>query len=143
MALLTKQDHDATTMLASASQTATSTGESSVRLPGMVNAIVFILDVTADESTAADLLDVYVQTKLDGTNWTDVVHFTQHAGNAGAKRYVMKISAGTACTGFEVGSALGANAVRDLLGDEWRVRFTVVDDSSSASFTFGVYACPM
>lgn len=143
MALLPKNVPDATTLLASAARTATSTGEAAVRLPGMVNAFAFTLDVTVDESTAADLLDVYVQTKLDGSKWTDVVHFPQHAGNATAKRYIEKIVASPAFAGFEVGSALGAGAVRDLLGDDWRVRFTVVDDSSSASFTFSVAACPM
>lgn len=143
MALTVKKAADAITLLASAAQTATSTGETAVRLPGMVNGFAFTLNVTADESTAADLLDVFIQTKLDTTNWTDVVHFTQHAGNADTKRYIEKITASPAFAGFEVGTALGAGAVRDLLGDDWRVRFTVVDDSSIASFTFSVTACPM
>jgi len=109
----------------------------------MVNAMAFTLDVTVDESTAADKLDVYVQTKLDGTNWTDVAHFTQHDGNAGAKRYLTKIIAQIAQAEFEVGSALGAAGVRNLLGDEWRVRWAITDDSQSASYTFSVAACPM
>lgn len=143
MALLPKRDYDATTLLASAAQTATSTGEAAVRMAGMVNAFAFTMDVTVDEQTAADLLDVFVQTKLDGTNWVDVVHFPQHAGDDGAKRYIEKVAASPAFAGFENGAALGAGAVRDLVGDEWRVRFTVVDDSGSASITFSVIACPM
>jgi hypothetical protein len=142
MSLLPKKDYDAKALLASAARTATSTGEA-VRLPGTVSAIAFTLDVTVDESTAADTLDVYIQTKLDGTNWTDVVHFPQHVGNAGAKRYIAKITAVPTLAGFEVGTALGAGEVRDLLGDDWLVRFDVTDDSGSASFTFSVVACPM
>lgn len=143
MSLIAKTAYDVRTVLASAAQTATSTGEASVRLPGMVNAFGFTMDLTVDESTSADLLDVYVQTKADGTNWLDVVHFPQHAGDDGAKRYIEKVAASPAFSGFETGSALGAGNVRDLLGDDWRVRFTVVDDSGSASFTFSVTACPM
>lgn len=145
MALLVKRDFDVITLLASAAQTSTSTGETAVRLPGMVNAIVFTLDITVDESTAADFLDVFVQTKVDGTNWLDVVHFTQNAGDDGAKRYIEKVAASPAFAGFSAINValLAAGEVRDLIGDDWRVRFTVVDDSGSASFTFSVVACPM
>lgn len=143
MALQVKKDYDAITLLASAAQTSTSTGEDAVRLPGMVNALALTMDLTVDESTAADLLDVYIQTKVDGSNWLDVVHFPQHAGNVGAKRYIEKVAASPAISGFETGSALGAGAVRDILGDDWRVRFVIVDDSASASFTFSVIVCPM
>ena len=143
MTLAKRNVQEAVTLLASGARTETSTGEAAVRLPGMVNAFAFTLDVTADEQTVADLLDVYVQTKLDGSNWTDVVHFPQHAGNASAARYIEKVAAAPAFAGFEVGTALGAGTVRDLIGDDWRVRFTVVDDSTNASFTFSVTACPM
>jgi len=143
MALETKRDHDATELLASAARTDATGNGSAVRLAGMVNGFAFTLDVTVDESTAADKLDVYVQTKLDGTNWTDVVHFTQHDGNVGAKRYVAKIVAQLAQAEFEVGSALAEANVRHLLGDEWRVRWAITDDSQAASYTFSVTACPM
>lgn len=141
MALLVKDAHDFVTLLASSIVT-TDTSHTAVRLPGMVNGIVFTLDVTAAATAAGDLLDVYIQTKADGTNWLDVARFTQVLGNGGAKRYVMKIAAATACTGFETGTALGANAVRDILGDDWRVRsdITLAD---TPSFTFSVTACPM
>jgi len=139
----TKDTYDATTLLASDARTTTSTGEAAVRLAGMVRAFAFTLDVTADESTGLDTLDVFVQTKADGSNWTDVVHFPQHVGNAGLKRYIEKVIAGPAFAGFEVGTALAAGEVRDMLGDDWRVRFEINDDSGSASFTFSVTACPM
>jgi hypothetical protein len=108
----------------------------------MVNAFAFVLDVTAAATAAGDHLDVYVQTKLDGTNWVDVVHFTQLDGNGGTKRYFEKVVAGPAFAGFENGTALGEGEVRDLAGNPWRVRY-VVTDVDDPSFTFSVVACPM
>ena len=143
MALETKRDHDALALLASAARTAATGEGDSTRLAYQVNGFAFTLDVTVDESTAADKLNVYVQTKLDGTNWTDVVHFTEHLGNAGAKRYITKIVAQIAQAEFEVGTPLGAAGIRNLFGDEWRVRWAITNGSQSASFTFSVTACPM
>lgn len=145
MALQKKKDHDATTLLASTATPAgaVNTNSSAVRLPGMVNAMAFVLDVTAAATDAADTLDVKVQTKLDGTNWVDVIHFTQCVGNGGAKRYIEKLVADVACAGFENAAALGAGNTRDLLGDEWRVNYVQVDADSDGSFTFSIVACPM
>lgn len=144
MALQPKKDHDVVTLLASGARTATSTGTTAVRLPGMVNGLGFVLDVTAAATEVGDLLDVYIQTKLDGTNWVDVQRFTQVLGNGGALRYVAKITAGAAMTEFENGTGLGAAAIRNLLGDEWRTRYVVTDaGAANASFTFSVTACPM
>jgi len=137
---------EAVELLASAARTTSSNGDAVRLLDGAkqanqcVRGIIASLDVTVDESTLADKLDVYIQMKPDGTNWLDVVHFTQHDGNAGAKRYVAKILAGAAESVFEVSSALAESTVRNLLGDEWRVRWAITDDSSSASFTFSVKA---
>ena len=145
MAVQKKKDHDVTTLLASTITPAgaVNTAGSAVRLPGMVNAIAFILDVTAAATDAADTLDVKVQTKLDGTNWVDVIHFTQCVGDGGAKRYFEKLVADVACAGFENAAALGAGNTRDLLGDEWRVAYTQVDADSDGSFSFSVTAIPM
>lgn len=147
MALLTKNAFDATTLLAATTTVAgavDSQGDA-VRLPGMVNAIMFVLDVTAAATDVGDTLDVKVQTKIDGDNWLDVVHFTQVLGNGGAKRYVEKITASPAVAGFEVGTALTAGNVRNFLGDDWRVKYDQVDAAvpQAASFTFTVTACPM
>lgn len=139
----TRETHYARTLLASAARTATSTGEAAVRLP-RADAYAFTLVVTAAATDAGDTLDVFVQTKLDGTNWTDVVAFTQVLGNGGAKRYIAKVVAALAQDDFEVGSALSAGEVRHLIGDEWRVRFAIADVSTDdASFTFSVSAIPM
>jgi len=145
MALLTKRDHDAITLLASAAQTVTSTGQAAVRLPGMVQGFVFTLDVTVAATEAADTLDVYVQTKADGTNWVDVQRFTQVLGDGGAKRYYAKITAAIATTEFENATGLGEHSVRNLFGDDWRVRYVITDAGQAnddASFTFSVVACP-
>ena len=114
-----------------------------VKLPGMVNGYVFILDVTAAATDAGDTLDVAVQTLVDGTNYVDVVAFTQCTGSGGAKRHIAKINADTAQAMFEVGAALTAGNIRNILGDAWRVKYTQVDANSNGSFTFKVTALPM
>lgn len=139
------------TLVASAASTATSTGTTAVELltrfgggtPAVpLTAIAFVLDVTAAATEVGDTLDVYVQTKLDGTNWVDVVHFTQILGNGSTKRVFAKIEPPTAMTAFENGTALGAAAVRALFGTQWRCRWVVVDGNANASFTFSVVAIP-
>lgn len=139
-----KQSHDAVTLLAATTTAAGAVDEagSAVRLPGMVNAMALVLDVSAAATDAGDTLDVKVQTKIDGTNWIDVVSFTQVLGNGGVKRHVAKIVAGLAEAMF-ADAALAAGSVRHLLGDEWRVKYDQVDADSDGSFTFSVTACPM
>jgi hypothetical protein len=132
------------TAAASAARTATGNTQSTpFTLPRGMQACVFMLDVTVDESTSADLLDVYVQTRFNGEDWIDVVHFTQHLGNAGATRYIAKVTAALAEAEFLTSAALAAAGVRNLIGDDWAIRWTVVDDSTNASFTFSVSACPI
>jgi len=144
MSLTKKKDHDVAVLLASTTTAAgaVDTAGAAIRLPGMVNALVFELDVTAAATDAADTLDVKVQTKIDGTNWIDAVAFTQCVGNGGAKRHVAKIEAATAQAMF-ADAALAAGSTRNLLGDEWRVAYVQVDADSDGSFTFGVTAIPM
>lgn len=144
MSLQAKKDYDAITLLAPGAVTETSAGTTPARLPGMINSVAFTLVVSAAATDVGDTLDVYVQTKLDGSNWTDVVHFTQVLGSGGAKRFVAKVSADVAEAMFAAGTALAAGSVRNLIGDEWRVRYDITDASTdNASFTIGVYACPM
>lgn len=117
---------------------------SAVRLP-VAGAYGFRLDVTAAAVGVDDTLDVYVQTLIDGTNWLDVVHFTQVLGNGGAKRYYSKICSQLATAEFENATALGAAAVRNFIGDAWRVYCIVVDGGAATAekFTFTVTAIPM
>lgn len=149
MALETKRDHDAIELMASAAHDtgedwlADGTGDSH-RLPYQVNAFCFTLDVTAAESILGDTLAVYIQTKLDGSNWTDVARFAAVTGNGGAVRRIIRHTAQIATAEFEVGTGLAAAAVRNLHGDEWRVRWHIERGCSvSAAFTFSVTAIPM
>lgn len=114
-----------------------------VHIPGQPRAIGFVLDLTAAATDAGDTLDVKIQTRLDGTNWVDVVSFTQCLGNGGAKRHFAKIDAGIAQAMFENGAALAAGNVRNLVGEVWRVVHTQVDADSDGTFSFSVTACPM
>ncbi len=138
-----KAVHEAVALVASAARLVTGTGDA-VRLP-QAPGYVFTLQTTDLASAVDDTLDVFVQTKLDGTNWTDVVHFTQKVGNGtDASRHVAKITpAALAEAMFEVGSALAAGAVRNLAGDEWRVRWDIVAGAGTHAFTFSVSACRM
>lgn len=145
MALQVKKVYDAVTLLASGVRTDTNTGTAAVRLPKAgLSGIAFILDVTAVLTDSGDLLDVYVQTKIDGTNWMDVIRFTQILGNGGTKRYYSKIKPHASLTEFETSAALGEHTDRDLIGDDWRTRYVITDaGTDNASFTFSVIACPM
>src|SRR3990167_7236070 len=99
------------------------------------SAIVFVFDQALAGSAVDDTCDVFVQTKIDGANWVDVVHFTQRLGNGtDALRSVAKIRASAAMTEFENATALGAAAVRDLIGDEWAVRWVIVTGAGTHSF---------
>lgn len=143
MALQKKKAHDAVTLVASAARTAAASGDPT-RLPGMVNALVATLDVTAAATDATDILTVKIQTKLDGTNWTDFMRFPGVLGNAGAKRHYLKVVAGAAQATFENGTALASGTVRNLLGDEYRATWSAFDDGdANQSFTFSVSVCPM
>lgn len=143
MALALKTDHDVVELLASAARTATGTS-TGLRLPGMVNAVVFTLDVTAVATDVGDTLDVAIQTKVDGTNWVDVCAFTQILGNGSAVRLVMKVLADVAEALYVSGASLAADAVRHGIGDEWRVSWTIVDSGDAdQSFTFSATAMVM
>jgi len=144
MPLPVNKDYDVVTVLAATTTAAgaVDTAGSAVPLPSMVNALVFILNVTAAATDAADTLDVGIETKLDGSNWVDAVAFTQVLGNGGALKHIAKIEAGTAQAMFK-DAALAAGSTRNLLGDEWRVTWVQVDADSDASFSFSVTAMPM
>lgn len=145
MGLLVKRDHDVVVVQNTITtvDAISSTNTDAVRLPGMVNAVVFVCDLSAAATDAGDLLDIKVQTKVDGTNWVDVIHFTQILGNGGAKRFVAKLLANTAETLFADGVLSAGTTVRHLLGDEWRINYVQVDADANASFTWKVTACPM
>jgi len=147
--LLTKRDHDARTIFPSATFSIDTVWElagvgESHRLAYQVNGFTFVLDVTASASLLGDWLAVYVQTMLDGVGWVDVVRFGTVTGDLGTARRVATLRAALAQAEFETGTGLAAEAVRHLLGDEWRVRWDIERGCSVlASFTFSVTAIPM
>ena len=139
-----KRSDDNIELLASAARTATDTGTTPVTFPPMVRAIAFTLDVSAAATESGDILAVFIQTRLDGTNWLDVVAFTTALGNGSAKRYIAKVTADLAVDDFEASATLSASEVRNFIGDAWRARFTVTDaGDDNASFTFRITGCPM
>ena len=141
--MIVKKSHDVVTLASITSVAgALNVNTDAVTLPSSMQAVSLVLDVSAAATDAGDLLDVKVQTMLDGTNWVDVAYFTQVLGNGGAKRFVAKLSA-SAAEAFFADAALTAGNIRNLLGDEWRVNYIQVDANSDATFTFTVKACPM
>ena len=144
MAMKLRNVTEALSVIESAARTANGTS-SVIRLPHMVNAFAFTLDVTAGAANAGDTLDCTVQTKLDGPDgnqWLDVVSFAQTLGSAADKTHIEKVAASVVEAGLEIGSALAAGNVRNLIGDVWRASWTVTN-TNAASFTFSVTACPM
>lgn len=127
----------------SAARTANGNGEA-FRLPA-ASAVVYVLDLTDAKTDVGDTLDVSIQVRLDGTNWVDVVHFTQVLGNGSDDlTYVAKLCADVAEDDFEIGSALAAGSVRNLIGLETRAKWVIVDSGDAdQTFTFSVIAVPM
>ena len=130
-------------LLASGARTVTAgTNGTAVAGLGEWRVLNLQLDVTAAATEVGDTLDVYVQTTIDGTNWVDIYHFTQCVGNGSAKRYFGKIVWDAALTEFENATALGAAAGRAIIGDQYRVKYVIVEANANAnsSFTFSVTA---
>lgn len=80
---------------------------------------VFFLEVTVDESTTADKLDVTIVTQdpVSGA-WHVIATFTQKAGDAGASSEM--------------------EVVASNLGEYIAAVWTIIDDSASAAFTFSI-----
>jgi hypothetical protein len=127
---------------ASSAKVATSAGNTAQNWLLRTGDATFQLDVTAAATEAGDTLDVFIQTTIDGTNWIDVVHFTQVVGNGGAKRHIAKIDNTQPQAMFENGTALAAGSVRNIAGTAWRARWAIVDATTvgNVSFTFSVNA---
>ncbi len=150
MALQRKKEHDTITLqavLITVNGALTVNG-SSVRLPLAPNGYTFVLDLTNAATDNADKLDVYVQTRIDdgsGAAWHDVVHFPQIAGDGtDALQYIEKLTMAATEAGYEsTNDVLGVGTVRNIAGDEWRVRYVQIDGDTDATFTFSVTVCAM
>jgi len=133
---------DGQSLLSSTAITATTNGTVEAIFPGSISGIAFTCDVTSAGSSSGDLLDMYIQTKIDDTNWLDAVHFAQVAGDSTGIRMMDKIHANGAVTAFASSDALGAGAQRDVLGSRWRAR-AVITSSTDPTFAASVFAQPM
>lgn len=106
----------------------------------------FTLRITADESTSADKLNVYIQRKLPDGTYEDIAAFNQALGDAGntgivGAADVYSGAAGGSFVAAPLDAALTAGTVADKQwGDVFRIKWVIVDDSASASFTFEVKA---
>lgn len=123
--------------LFSGTLTVTSTGAPGVALPPPYNGIEFVMSLTAAATDAVDTLDAYVQA-LIGSVWIDIAHFTQAVGNGGTKRFVCRISPDVDQPFFNNATALAAGQVRNIFGDQYRVRADITDANANASFSFSV-----
>lgn len=134
------------TLVASAARTASGNSGSLkgiLRHPEQLLHSRWVLNVTAAATAAGDTLDVYVQTTYDGTNYDDVIHFTQVLGNGGAKTYIAEVSHVVVPESelkAPADAALSAGVLQGIkLGVDVRVKW-VVASASAPSFTFSVKA---
>ena len=84
---------------------------------------------------------MYVDVRVDGTNYVNVARYTQVLGNGGAKRFLAVLdSANPGTSVFDVSGDVAESAVRpSSFGDALRVRWAIVDPTGAdASFTFSV-----
>ena len=136
---------DGAALFASAARTSTPLAANSdpVVFPGSIQGVNLTFDVTAAVTDAGDKLDVYVQTKPDGTNWLDVARFVQVLGTSTGIRKHAKILAAAGATEFGT-SALSETQKRDVVGSAWRARYliTAAGTTGNESFTFSVFAQP-
>jgi hypothetical protein len=113
--------------------------------PELIRGARFVLRVTAAATEATDTLDVYIQQSYDGTNFDDLVHFTQVLGNGGAKTFVGEWYRDVSPESELHAPQDAAIAVGVLQGGKigfpLRVKWVIVDPGGgAASFTFSVTA---
>lgn len=103
----------------------------------------FLLNVSAAATAVGDLLDVYIQTSIDGTNYDDLLRFTQVLGNGGVKKYVAywqgEATPTTPLAAPTDGSMAAGVKQGPLFGATFRVKWTITS-ASAPNFTFDVSA---
>lgn len=130
------------TLLASAARTADGNSATS-RMQNFRQGIIQ-LDITAAATEVADTLNVYVQSSPDGTNWCDLISFTQATGTGGAVRRVARWNSYAAVTTAEgacTDATLAAGSVsQGPIADQIRVKWDITDSTitGNLSFTFSV-----
>ncbi len=99
----------------------------------------FEYHLTAAATEAGDTLDLFIDTSLDGgTNWINIVHFAQSTGTSEPDRAVATIApeASVMTAPVDVAADAAAGAVRHILGDRVRVRYTMVQAATNDNETF-------
>jgi hypothetical protein len=90
-------------------------------------------------SGAATTLNCYLQTSFDGgTNWADVVSFTQF-GVASARVGAAVVQAAVAPAALTDGT-LAAGSANALFGPWWRVKYVVVGAYTATTLRVDAYA---
>jgi len=130
------------TLVSSTAITASGNGTVEALFPGSISGMVLTCNIASAGSSSGDKLDMYVQTKIDGSNWLDVCRFAQVLGDSTGIRMMDKIHANGSVAAFASTDALAAAAQRDLLGSVYRARW-VITSSTDPTFSASVYAQPM
>ena len=129
------------TIIASAAVTAAGVSDTFVLAKG-INSLIVQLDVTAAATEVGDVLGVWLQGTVDGTNYMDIGRFADVLGNGGAKRYVMILNRAYAAESELVtptDAAMSAGVSQGPFPDSMRIKYTVTDaNADNASFTFSV-----
>ena len=119
---------------------ATGTGVREVEVPGDCQAILAHAAV-APALAVGDTFDLYVQTLFTCSGvevWVDVIHFTQILGNGLDVDLFDKIAISLDQAHFEIGTALAADAQRNLIGEKWRCRWVIAGASPAFPFTLSI-----
>lgn len=130
------------TILASSARTADGTQTFSVR--PRCSSILLQLDVTAAATDVGDILALWVQGTIDGTNYYDIGRFADVLGNGGAKRFFMTLQRTGSIAESDIvtptDAAMAAATVNyGPFPDSLRLKWTVTDaGADNASFTFSV-----
>ena len=108
-----------------------------------IKSILVQLDVTAAATEVGDILAVWLQGTIDGTNFYDLGRFADVLGNGGTKRYVMVVNREYAAESELItptDAAMNAATVNQgPFPDTLRIKYTVTDaGTDNASFTFSV-----
>ncbi len=122
----------------------TSSGTQKFPVPPGCSAILVQLDVTAAATEVDDILAMWVQGTIDGTNYYDIGRFADVLGNGGAKRYIMILQRTGSISEADIvtptdGSLSAATVNYGPFPDDLRIKYTVTDaGTDNASFTFSV-----
>lgn len=109
---------------------------------GRHHGFMFQVDLTDTDLIAPDVIDIKLQTSVDGgAQWFDVAALPQLNGSTPSGQYLMKIAkaVGEAAHARAV-DTIAADSVLNFFGDRWRARWIV--GGGTPSFTFSAAMAP-